>query len=83
MLGWNIFPYVAAVVVMLAVAGAVVALLRKERSRLAIGLSVAAIAVMLAFIVMFWLTLNRPPLRTMGETRLWYSFFLLVAGTFT
>ncbi len=83
MLGWNIFPYVAAVVVMLAVAGAVVALLRKERSRLAIGCSVAAIAMMLAFIVMFWLTLNRPPLRTMGETRLWYSFFLLVAGTFT
>ena len=27
-----------------------------------------------------WLSLERPPLRTMGETRLWYSFFLPLAG---
>ena len=27
-----------------------------------------------------WITLERPPLRTMGETRLWYSFFLPLAG---
>lgn len=41
------------------------------------------VAVMALFIVGFWTTLNRPPLRTMGETRLWYSFFLLLAGLFT
>lgn len=41
------------------------------------------VAVMALFIVGFWITLNRPPLRTMGETRLWYSFFLLLAGLFT
>lgn len=83
MIGWNIFPFVAAVVVLLAVAGAAVALLRRERSTMAIAFSVAAIVVMLAFIVALWLTLQRPPLRTMGETRLWYSFFLLISGTFT
>lgn len=83
MLGWNIFPYVAAVVVLLAVAGAVVALVRKERSTMAIALFGVAITAMLAFIALLWLTLERPPLRTMGETRLWYSFFLLVAGLFT
>ena len=27
-----------------------------------------------------WHSLERPPLRTMGETRLWYSFFLPLAG---
>lgn len=27
-----------------------------------------------------WVSLERPPLRTMGETRLWYSFFLPLAG---
>ena len=37
-------------------------------------------AIFLAFIVGLWLSLERPPLRTMGETRLWYSFFLSVAG---
>lgn len=83
MLGWNIFPFVAAVVAVLAVAGAVVALIRRERSSLAIGLMCAAIIAMLTFIAMLWFTLQRPPLRTMGETRLWYSFFLLVAGLLT
>ena len=33
-----------------------------------------------AYIVGMWIALERPPLRTMGETRLWYSFFLSVAG---
>jgi ABC-type transport system involved in cytochrome c biogenesis permease subunit len=32
------------------------------------------------FIAGLWLTLGRPPLRTMGETRLWYAFFLPLAG---
>ena len=41
------------------------------------------IATMALFIVGLWITLDRPPLRTMGETRLWYSFFLLLAGLFT
>ena len=27
-----------------------------------------------------WISLERPPLRTMGETRLWYSLFLPLAG---
>lgn len=35
------------------------------------------------FIAGMWLSLERPPLRTMGETRLWYSFFLPVAGLIT
>ena len=83
MLGWNIFPFMAAAVVVLAFAGAVVALVRRERSRGAVLLSMLSVATMLSFIVMLWLTLQRPPLRTMGETRLWYSFFLLVAGIFT
>ncbi|MDR2826251.1 MAG: cytochrome c biogenesis protein CcsA [Deltaproteobacteria bacterium] len=35
------------------------------------------------FIAGFWLNLGRPPLRTMGETRLWYGFFLAAAGYVT
>ena len=83
MLGWNIFPFMAAAVVVLAFAGAVVALVRRQRSGAAMLLMAGAIAIMLTFIALLWLTLQRPPLRTMGETRLWYSFFLLVAGLFT
>ena len=38
------------------------------------------LAVFFAFILGMWISLERPPLRTMGETRLWYSFFLPLAG---
>lgn len=35
------------------------------------------------FIAGLWEYLQRPPLRTMGETRLWYSFFMGIAGLLT
>lgn len=81
--GWNIFPYVAVVAVLFSLLGAVVALRSKERSSMAMLLTGLGIATMALFIVGLWITLSRPPLRTMGETRLWYSFFLLLAGLFT
>jgi ABC-type transport system involved in cytochrome c biogenesis permease subunit len=43
-------------------------------------LVLAGALVTLAFIVGLWIRLERPPMRTMGETRLWYSFFLPAAG---
>ena len=58
--------------------GAVAAL--RGRRAAAIALSAAGSVVLLAFVVGLWVVLERPPLRTMGETRLWYSFFLSVAG---
>ena len=82
-MGWNIFPMWAAGVVLLATTGAIIAVLKKERNVWAIALMLLAILGMAGFIAMLWTTLERPPLRTMGETRLWYSFFLLVAGLFT
>ena len=81
--GWNIFPYVAIAVVLLSLLGAIISLRSKERSGVAMLLTGLAIATMTLFIVGLWMTLERPPLRTMGETRLWYSFFLLLAGLFT
>jgi hypothetical protein len=43
-------------------------------------LAAAGAFITLAFIVGLWLSLERPPFRTMGETRLWYSFFLPLCG---
>ena len=40
----------------------------------------AGISVFAAFIIGLWIGLERPPMRTMGETRLWYSFFLSLVG---
>ena len=39
--------------------------------------------VLLSFIILLWYSLDRPPFKTMGETRLWYSLFLLLMGWIT
>ena len=82
-LGWNIFPWVAAAVFVISLTSAVTALRNRERSSIAIACSGTAILLFVLFIATLWMTLERPPLRTMGETRLWYSLFLLIAGLFT
>jgi len=38
---------------------------------------------MALFIGFLWVQLERPPLRTLGETRLWYAFFLPIIGFIT
>jgi len=39
--------------------------------------------VLIIFVVLMWIELKRPPLRTLGETRLWYGVFLPVIGIIT
>ena len=56
---------------------------RPNKSGLVLLWTILGLAIFMAFIVGMWLSLERPPLRTMGETRLWYSFFLPVAGIIT
>lgn len=77
---WDYFIYfaLAAALCWVAASGAA----WKERRRFALGATMGGIAIFLVYIIMMWVALERPPLRTMGETRLWYSFFLPVAGLF-
>ena len=56
---------------------------RPSFSKGAVAWTVFGLAIFSAFIIGMWISLERPPLRTMGETRLWYSFFLPVAGVIT
>ena len=41
------------------------------------------IASLVIFISILWINLERPPMRTLGETRLWYSIFLPAVGYIT
>ena len=79
MIGWNNFTGFAVFAICLWVSAAVVAF-RSKKSGPAILLTSFGSALLLVFIVGLWLTLERPPLRTQGETRLWYSFFLSLTG---
>ena len=49
----------------------------------AYGFTFLGLAIFFSFIIGMWISLERPPMRTMGETRLWYSFFLPLAGLIT
>ena len=41
---------------------------------------VIGVLAMVVFTVGLWISLERPPMRTLAETRLWYSIFLSIAG---
>ena len=41
---------------------------------------ILGVVIMSVFIIQIWIHLERPPLRTLGETRLWYSVFLPAIG---
>ena len=75
---WEVFVYFAAASVLLWSAGAFTAW--KGKSAAALWLSAAGLVVYASFIALLWATLQRPPMRTLGETRLWYSFFMMVSG---
>lgn len=76
---WNDFIYFAIGALIFWITGSVLAWLPVYRKS---GLWVFAtgIVVFLSFIIGLWISLNRPPMRTLGETRLFYSFFVALVG---
>ena len=81
MITWEVFPHFALVALMFWTTGAVTAFLNKEGcSKVSVAGTLAGIMVYVAFVGGLWMSLSRPPLRTLGETRLWYSLFMAVSG---
>ena len=75
---WDYFIWFAAVSALLWITGSVLAW-RGRRSPALVSY-IAGTLVFFSFMIAMWVALERPPMRTMGETRLWYSFFMAVAG---
>lgn len=78
-MSWDAFAGFAAFAALCWVTGSVLAFVSKRRAATA-GVFLTGTAALLVFIVGMWIALQRPPLRSMGETRLWYSFFLSLVG---
>ena len=76
---WQQLIWFAAASILCWVTGAVLAFKVKSIKPAAV-VSLIGSAIFLSYIVVMWVSLERPPMRTMGETRLWYSFFLSLAG---
>ena len=81
MMGWDVFIYFAVAAITASAIGSFLALL--ERRKAAVAFAASGSLILAGFILLIWISLGRPPLRTMGETRLWYSFFAGAAGLFT
>lgn len=54
----------------------------KKQKHFANSFIIAGILLFIFYIVNLWINLERAPMRTLGETRLWYSFFLPSIGMF-
>ncbi len=79
---WNEFIYFAIGSLLLWVLG-IAALYLCSRRLLSDLLICAGLILFISFIVLLWTDLCHPPLRTIGETRLWYSLFLVLVGYLT
>lgn len=83
---WIDFPLYSSVVAFFWVFGLVFLLAAYKKTSL---LKLAHISIfmgwgiLLVFVVKLWIELDRPPMRTLGETRLWYSTFLPLIGFIT
>lgn len=77
-MSWDHFVYFAIASIVLWIIGAFAAW--KSKPGFAKGSTILGLVIFFCFIVAMWISLERPPLRTMGETRLWYSLFLPLAG---
>lgn len=81
MITWNNFIYFALPTILAwLAAGSLIYLKSKSAKILSHVFMLLGLAIFIAFIVGFWISSERPPMRTMGETRLWYSFFLALVG---
>ncbi len=81
MVSWTIYLPFSLCAIGCWLAGALLALRRKEgRSAASLTVTAVGLAVYASFIIGLWLSLERPPLRTLGETRLWYSLFMVASG---
>lgn len=75
---WDAFIYFAIAASVLWAAGAWAGW--RKKAAWAYALTGTGVGVFLVFIIGLWMGLERPPLRTMGETRMWYSLFLPAVG---
>ncbi len=78
-MSWDSFVWFALAASALWLSGAVMSVVSKHRMP-AVLLTGAGSIIFITFIAGVWVTLGRPPLRTMGETRLWFSLFLSLIG---
>ncbi len=78
---WEYYNYISYTVLSLWVISSLL-IYAKGNAIQNLGLAFHFIATLIvgSFILGLWITLERPPMRTLSETRIWYSFFMGLIG---
>ncbi len=76
---WEYFTYFAIASIIIWFISAV-AVYYKKTEKFAVLTAVLGLLILSVFTTILWIQLERPPLRTLGETRLWYALFLPLIG---
>jgi ABC-type transport system involved in cytochrome c biogenesis permease subunit len=82
-MNWIDFPTFAYISSALWLAGLLLVLFSAKKSLInyiGVGIIGLGIATFAFFIISLWVYLERPPMRTLGETRLFYGFFMPIIG---
>ncbi len=77
---WQYFPYIAWGMIGLWIFSSFLLYRKNRYVTMATSLHALATLILGVFICLLWMKLQRPPLRTLAETRIWYSFFMGAIG---
>lgn len=86
MITWSLFPAIAYATAGFWGTSVALVYLMKNRDNAVLLTNVffwTGMAILTIFIFGLWSSLDRPPMRTLGETRLWYAFFIPLIGYLT
>jgi ABC-type transport system involved in cytochrome c biogenesis permease subunit len=85
-MNWTNFPFFAITAAIFWILGIILVNLSEKQKvfeKLGKISIITGLIVLISFLTILWINLERPPLRTLGETRLWYSVFLPLVGIIT
>ncbi len=79
MTGWNSYIYFALTSIVFWIIAIAMIVTKKGKGWVDL-FSLIGTSVFLCFVILYWHSIERPPMRTMGETRLWFAFFIAAIG---
>ncbi|MBN2891431.1 MAG: cytochrome c biogenesis protein CcsA [Bacteroidales bacterium] len=80
---WDLFKYFAIsamVLWIISVFVVYVPIFKNKSENIGVFISIIGLIILIVFTGILWYQLQRPPMRTLGETRIWYSLFLPLIG---
>jgi len=80
---WVNFPFFSITASLITFLGIIFLIIGKKKKIFTFcghGALILGIGILCTYVILYWIHLERPPLRTLGETRLWYSLFMILIG---